>query len=136
VATEDWVENKGYLTSHQSLSGYVTGTGLTADYLVLGNGNSSIKKGNYRITTDIDSNATNAYIPTAEAVDTFISGKLSGISSSDQKTSSSNQASTKLYIVGAQSVSTSGVTTYTNSGCYIGTDNCLYSNGKKVATEE
>lgn len=57
-------------------------------------------------------------------------------SGSDQKTSSSNQTSTKLYIVGAQSVSTSGVTTYTNSGCYIGTDNCLYSNGKKVATEE
>jgi hypothetical protein len=136
VATEDWVENKGYLTSHQSLSGYVTGSGLTADYFVLGNGGSSIKKGSYRITTNIDGNETNAYIPTAEAVDTFVAAKLSGVGGSDKKTSSSSKANTELKLIGAIDVSTDGVETFTNPNCYIGTDNCLYSNGKKVATEE
>ena len=53
---------------------------------------------------------------------------------SDTKTRSSNKASTKMYIIGATSQSTSGQTTYSNSKCYIGTDNCLYSNGSKVAT--
>ena len=55
---------------------------------------------------------------------------------SDTKTRSSNLASTKIYIIGAKSQSTSGQTTYSNSKCYIGTDNCLYSNGTKVSTTD
>ncbi len=51
---------------------------------------------------------------------------------SDTKTRSSNKASTKMYVIGAQNQSTSGQTTYSNSKVYIGTDNCLYSNGSKV----
>lgn len=51
---------------------------------------------------------------------------------SDTKTRSSNKASTKMYVIGAQTQSTSGQTTYSNSKVYIGTDNCLYSNGSKV----
>lgn len=42
----------------------------------------------------------------------------------------------KLFVVGSRSQNANGVTTNTNSGVYIGTDNELYSNGKKVATEE
>lgn len=45
---------------------------------------------------------------------------------------------TKLYFVGTtssdSSASSSYATSYTNSNCYVGTDNCLYSNGAKVAT--
>jgi hypothetical protein len=41
-----------------------------------------------------------------------------------------------MYLVGGTSQSSSGVTTYTNKNVYIGTDNCLYSNGKKVATAD
>lgn len=52
----------------------------------------------------------------------------------DKKTSSSNKASTKMFLVGATSQSSNGVTTNTNSNCYIGTDNSLYSNGEKVAS--
>ena len=52
----------------------------------------------------------------------------------DQKTSSSNKTDTKLLLVGATTASTAGQTTYTNSNCYVGTDNCLYSNGSKVLT--
>ena len=52
---------------------------------------------------------------------------------SDTKTRSSNKTGSKMYIIGATSQSTSGQTTYSNKNCYIGTDNCLYSNGAKVA---
>lgn len=55
---------------------------------------------------------------------------------SDTKTRSSNMASKKMYIIGAQSQSTSGQTTYSNKNCYIGTDNCLYSGDNKVAVEK
>ena len=54
---------------------------------------------------------------------------------SDTKTRSSNKTGSKMYLIGATSQSTSGQTTYSNSGCYIGTDNLLYSGSKKVATE-
>ena len=53
---------------------------------------------------------------------------------SDTKTRSSNKTGSKMYIIGATTQSTSGQTTYSNKNCYIGTDNCLYSNGAKVAT--
>ena len=42
---------------------------------------------------------------------------------------------TQLYLVGATSKTSSGTTTYVNDNVYIGADNELYSNGKKVVTE-
>ena len=45
---------------------------------------------------------------------------------------SSNKTGSKLLLVGATSTTTG--TTYTNSNCYVGTDNCLYSGGTKVLT--
>lgn len=44
----------------------------------------------------------------------------------------SNKTGTKLYLAGATSQSSSGATTYSNTNCYIGTDNKLYSAGKAV----
>ena len=55
---------------------------------------------------------------------------------SDTKTRSSNKTGSKMYIIGATTQSTSGQTTYSNSNCYIGTDNSLYSKGKKVLDVE
>lgn len=55
-------------------------------------------------------------------------------SDTDRKTSASSLTATKLYLVGSKVISTSGVTTYVNNGCYVGTDNCLYSGGEKVLT--
>lgn len=49
-------------------------------------------------------------------------------------TGTSNKASTKLFLAGATSQASSA-TTYSNSKVYIGTDNCLYSNGAKVLTD-
>lgn len=52
------------------------------------------------------------------------------------KALSSNKTGTKMFIIGVASQSTSGETTYSNSNCYIGTDNCLYSGGEKVSTAQ
>ncbi len=62
---------------------------------------------------------------------------ISDITDSDTKNTSgaSQLSATKLYMVGAQEQSTNPVT-YTNQQCYIGTDNCLYSNGSKVSTSD
>ena len=49
----------------------------------------------------------------------------------DQKTSSGNTSS-KIYLVGATSQTTSGVTTYSHDTAYVGTDGYLYSNSEKV----
>jgi len=46
---------------------------------------------------------------------------------------STNNASTKMYIVGTTSQA-ANPQTYSNVNCYIGSDNCLYSNGNKVFT--
>ena len=47
-------------------------------------------------------------------------------------TGTSNKTGSKMFIVGATSQTSSGTTTYTNTNCYIGTDNKLYSGGNKV----
>ena len=54
----------------------------------------------------------------------------------DTKTTAgaTNLASTKLFLIGATSQNTNP-TTYSNTNCFIGTDNCLYSNGAKVLTD-
>ena len=44
----------------------------------------------------------------------------------------SNKTGSKMFIVGATSQSSSGIATHTNTNCYIGTDNKLYSGGNKV----
>lgn len=46
---------------------------------------------------------------------------------------STNSTGTKKYLIGATEQS-ANPQTYSNSGCYIGTNNLLYSNGEKVVT--
>ena len=55
------------------------------------------------------------------------------ISATDTKNTAgtTNEANTKLFIVGAKSQG-ANPQTYSNSNCYIGNDNYLYSNGNKV----
>lgn len=56
----------------------------------------------------------------------------------DYHVSSVASTKTKLYLVGAttQSTGTSGVEGKSNVNCYVGTDNCLYSNGRKTSTQK
>lgn len=66
------MEDKGYLTAHQSLSGYVTGTGLTNNTIMLGNGDSKIKTSSKTITTSLGTDDTT--VPTSKAVKDYITG--------------------------------------------------------------
>lgn len=52
-----------------SLTGYVTGSGLTADTIILGNGNSAVKTSSKKITTTLGSDDTT--VPTSKAVKTY-----------------------------------------------------------------
>lgn len=64
------------------LSGFVTGTGLTADTIILGNGNSGVKTSNATITssiTNIPSTWTN--IPNIGAIINYVQPKLGALGS-------------------------------------------------------
>ena len=50
-----------------------------------------------------------------------------------KNTAGSTNSTSKLFLVGATSQA-ANPQTYSNSKCYVGTDNCLYSNSKKVLT--
>ena len=64
------------------LTGYVTGTLLGSDYIVLGNGGSSVKNSSKQITTTAPSNSSDdTTVPTSEAVWEAISALDTGVSS-------------------------------------------------------
>ena len=54
-----------------------------------------------------------------------------------KNTAGADDSSSKLFIIGtlAQTTNNAGAQTYSNDKVYIGADDCLYSNGEKVATE-
>jgi len=62
--------------------------------------------------------------------------QLAGTFTDTKNTSgTTNKTGTKMFIVGATSQA-ANPQTYSNSNVYIGTDNCLYSNGAKVLTSD
>lgn len=78
-----------------------------------------IQGDNVFITGDSQGNVTIAADPGSNTVNTA---------------GATNKVDTKLFLIGAESQTTSPQT-YSNQYVYIGTDNCLYSLGKKVLTE-
>lgn len=78
-----------------------------------------IQGDNVFITGDSQGNVTIAADPGSDTVNT--AGAI-------------NKVDTKLFLIGAES-QTTAPQTYSNQYVYIGTDNCLYSLGKKVLTE-
>ena len=56
------------------------------------------------------------------------------VADTDKKTSSADTSS-KIFLIGATTQSSSGQTTYSHDTAYVGTDGCLYSNSEKVATQ-
>ena len=78
-----------------------------------------IQGDNVFITGDSQGNVTIAADPGSDTVNTA---------------GATNLVNKKLFIIGAESQTTSPQT-YSNQYVYIGTDNCLYSLGKKVLTE-
>lgn len=78
-----------------------------------------IQGDNVFITGDSQGNVTIAADPGSDTVNTA---------------GATNKVGTKLFLIGAES-QTTAPQTYSNQYVYIGTDNCLYSLGKKVLTE-
>lgn len=78
-----------------------------------------IQGDNVFITGDSQGNVTIAANPGSDTVNTA---------------GATNKVDTKLFLIGAESQTTTPQT-YSNQYVYIGTDNCLYSLGKKVLTE-
>lgn len=78
-----------------------------------------IQGDNVFITGDSQGNVTIAANPGSDTVNTA---------------GATNKVDTKLFLIGAES-QTTAPQTYSNQYVYIGTDNCLYSLGKKVLTE-
>lgn len=78
-----------------------------------------IQGDNVLITGDGQGNVTIAADPGSDTVNTA---------------GATNKIDTKLFLIGAESQTTSPQT-YSNQYVYIGTDNCLYSLGKKVLTD-
>lgn len=74
---------------------------------------------NMFITVDAQGNITLAADPGSDTVNTA---------------GATNLINRKLFLIGAKSQTTSPQT-YSNQYVYVGTDNCLYSNGIKVSTE-
>ena len=74
---------------------------------------------NMFITVDAQGNITLAADPGSDTVNTA---------------GATNKVDTKLFLIGAE-FQTTAPQTYSNQYVYIGTDNCLYSLGKKVLTE-
>ena len=59
-------------------------------------------------------------------------GSFLVVNDSDIKTTSGDTSS-KIFLIGTTSQSTSGETTYSHDTAYVGTDGCLYSGGTKVS---
>ena len=78
-----------------------------------------IQGDNVFITGDSQGNVTIAADPGSDTVNTA---------------GATNKVDTKLFLIGAES-QTTAPQTYSNQYVYIGTDNCLYSLGKKVLTK-
>lgn len=78
-----------------------------------------IQGDNVFITGDSQGNVTIAADPGSDTVNTA---------------GATNKVDTKLFLIGAKS-QTTAPQTYSNQYVYIGTDNCLYSLGKKVLTK-
>lgn len=77
---------------------------------------------------------SDAKVPTSKAVATYVTGLGYKTTDNDTKNTAGSTASTsKLFIIGATSQAVNPQT-YSNANCYVGTDNCLYSNGTKVLT--
>ena len=119
AASENSLNNR--LTTIEGMN-LVTGTGLTADKIVLGNGNSTVKTSSKGITTTApSSSSTDNDIPTSAAVNSAISSALGTVAGAlkYKGTVASNSALPANHSVGdVYVVSTAG--TFVGKACEVG----------------
>lgn len=100
---------------------YSAGSGLSLSGTTFSLATSGVTAGTYkRVTVDAYGRVTSGDQTDAD-------------SDTKNTTGTSNKTGTKMYLAAATEQSANPVT-YSNSKCYIGTDNCLYSGGSKVLT--
>lgn len=96
-------------TEKPSFDGYVKGTGLTADKLVLGNTGSNVKTSSYGVLKTLTA-ADNANLPTSKAVADYVGGQLGNLDATKvsataaQTISSIEQVNGKITIGAAQDI--------------------------------
>ena len=96
-------------TEKPSFDGYVKGTGLTADKLVLGNTGSNVKASTYGVSGTLTA-ADNANLPTSKAVADYVGGQLGNLKADEvtataaQTISSIKQVNGKITIGAAQNI--------------------------------
>lgn len=100
---------------------YSAGTGLSLSGTTFSLATSGVTAGTYkRVTVDAYGRVT--------------AGDQTDADSDTKNTAgTTNKTGTKMFLAAATEQSANPVT-YSNSNCYIGTDNCLYSGGTKVLT--
>lgn len=96
-------------------------------------GNVGLGASGTEVTASWGSSVTVGYVEVGSSKK-FLSFKMPAQPSDTKNTAgSTNKASTKLFLIGAESQG-ANPQSYSNVGVYIGTDNELYSNSKKVST--
>lgn len=119
------VEGYGYTTNTGTVTKVTAGTGLTGGDITstgtIALATSGVTAGTYkRVTVDAYGRVTSGDNTDSDTKNT---------------TGTTNKTGTKMFLAAATEQSANPVT-YSNSNCYIGTDNCLYSGGNKVLTSE
>lgn len=108
-ATAPYYEFQDIETEKPSFDGYVKGTGLTADKLVLGNAGSNVKASTYGVSGTLTA-TDEANLPTSKAVATYVGGQLGNLQADEvtatvaQTISSIKQVDGKITIGAAQDI--------------------------------
>lgn len=108
-ATAPYYEFQDIETEKPSFDGYVKGTGLTADKLVLGNTGSNVKASTYGVSGTLTAD-DNANLPTSKAVADYVGGQLGNLDATKvsataaQTISSIEQVNGKIIIGAAQNI--------------------------------
>lgn len=107
----------GWQSKADFLSGYVTGSGLTADTIVLGGGSSAVKTSSKKISTSVGTDDTT--VPTSKAVKDYVTGL--GYATTDTNVTNTLNTTTKYYVTGTTSATTNTGTQIFDTAVYVNT---------------
>lgn len=133
-ATQTWVKDQGYTKNIGTVTAVkINGTSKNPTNGVVDLG--TVLTSHQTVTNKAATLAWNTTSTIATIGSTDVTVKLPANPNTDTKntTGTTNKTATKMFLVGATEQATNPQT-YSNANVYIGTDNCLYSNGTKVLT--
>ena len=133
-ATQTWVTNQGYTKNIGTVIAVkINGTSKNPSNGIVDLG--TVLTAHQAVTNKAATLAWNTTSTIATIGGTDVTVKLPSNPNTDTKNTAgtTNKAATKMFLVGATEQATNPQT-YSNTNVYIGTDNCLYSNGTKVLT--